>query len=236
MNKGEAAARNTGVRAARGKYIAFLDSDDEWLPGKLKSQIELMQSSSEDIGGCCTGQYLVDSDGREELIKDWSDNFEITGKNLLVRGCGIGMGTSFLVRRSVYETVGYYDESLPLLVDLDWLCRYAVSYKFANIKEPYIRYYKAPIRPAEPMEVAVELFEKKNEKYLSGFNFISRMAIKSRFFCYLSICYHEHGPWSKYIKSQLAQFLYNPRQSFNQYLYFGAVLIGLRRIGNRDQQ
>lgn len=63
QNRGPAAARNCGVAAAEGEYVAFLDTDDEWLPGKLESQVGLMDANpSVTLCGC---QALwVDEDGR----------------------------------------------------------------------------------------------------------------------------------------------------------------------------
>src|SRR6202020_1898604 len=58
-NLGAAAARNTGCEAADGEYIAFLDSDDRWLPGKLTAQIAFMQQGNFEIS--CTA-YLLEQD------------------------------------------------------------------------------------------------------------------------------------------------------------------------------
>jgi len=58
-NRGAAAARNTGIKAARAPFIAFIDSDDEWLPPKLERQIAVMERAPPSLGGLCTGFRLT---------------------------------------------------------------------------------------------------------------------------------------------------------------------------------
>ncbi len=60
-NKGQAAARNTGIQAAQGAYIAFQDSDDVWVPDKLQKQMELMEAHPE--YGLVYGQVVYDEGG-----------------------------------------------------------------------------------------------------------------------------------------------------------------------------
>ncbi|MCK5177967.1 MAG: glycosyltransferase family 2 protein, partial [Candidatus Omnitrophica bacterium] len=55
QNKGEAASRNTGIKLAKGDYIASQDSDDEWLPGKLARQVEVFENSPPEVGVVYTG-------------------------------------------------------------------------------------------------------------------------------------------------------------------------------------
>src|SRR5690242_3384038 len=60
-NAGAAVARNEGMRRARGEYVALLDADDVWLPGKLKAQVGHLQSHA-DIAMCCTRWSLLHPD------------------------------------------------------------------------------------------------------------------------------------------------------------------------------
>lgn len=60
-NQGVAASRNRGVSMAKGKYVAFLDSDDWWAEGKLKEQLKAMEESPAPL--CCTGRELMRADG-----------------------------------------------------------------------------------------------------------------------------------------------------------------------------
>jgi len=70
-NKGEAAARNTGIKAARYDYIVYQDSDDKWLPEKLARQIELLENASPEVGVIYTGFWKAENHKRTYVPFSW---------------------------------------------------------------------------------------------------------------------------------------------------------------------
>ncbi len=75
VNSGAAAARNAALRVARGEFLAFLDSDDEWLPGKLEAQLAFLEKHAE-VSVCATSHVFCRRDGgrrevRVETPADW---------------------------------------------------------------------------------------------------------------------------------------------------------------------
>lgn len=139
QNRGAAAARNTGVRAAQGRFIAFLDSDDVWMPDKLAQQITVIESADGSTKACCTSYVAVRDDGkRESLVRlaarlDWNRH--------LLLGCNVSPGTTLLVERSCFEEVGYFDESMRRLEDWDWMLRYTARYRLATVDEALAKIY-----------------------------------------------------------------------------------------------
>lgn len=127
-NRGAAGARNTGMKNAKGEYIAFLDADDQWEPGKLEQQVGLMEASSDIIAGVFTPFYYQGFSGKlfnPELARnDWFDYF--------LMGCRVAPGSCFLFRKSVFNTIGPQDEALRHYEDWDWLLRIAQKYHFIH--------------------------------------------------------------------------------------------------------
>jgi glycosyltransferase involved in cell wall biosynthesis len=134
-NQKAAAARNAGMERARGKYIAFLDSDDEWLPAKLERQVECMESLSDEWGCCYTGAYVNKVGGltRNRLYTPTKSGWLV--KDLLM-GQFVIWTPTFMFRRSCLEDVGLMDRQLVRSQDVDFYIRMLARYKIASIEEP----------------------------------------------------------------------------------------------------
>jgi len=115
-NRGAAAARNTGVAHAKGDYVAFLDSDDEWHSDKLEHQLVFMRGHRE-CRASCTAFMLIDEGGALTRREPPA----ATGFDDLLWGCRISPGSTLMVERSLFDLAGPHDETLRRLEDWDWL-------------------------------------------------------------------------------------------------------------------
>jgi O-antigen biosynthesis protein len=138
-NGGVAAARNRGLREARGDFIAFLDSDDEWLPDKLAAQLAVFETAPPDVGLVYTGVECVLQDGRRrvDLPEARGDVYrEMLGRNVIHGG-----GSNVLMRRNVVATVGFFDEGLRAIEDYEYWLRVTRFFAIDYVAAPLIRYY-----------------------------------------------------------------------------------------------
>jgi O-antigen biosynthesis protein len=138
-NGGVAAARNRGLRGARGDFIAFLDSDDEWLPGKLAAQLAVFDAAPPEVGLVYTGVECVLPDGRRrvDMPEERGDVYrEMLGRNVIHGG-----GSNVLMRRNVVATVGFFDEGLRAIEDYEYWLRVARFFTIDYVAAPLIRYY-----------------------------------------------------------------------------------------------
>jgi glycosyltransferase involved in cell wall biosynthesis len=119
--RGAAAARNAGIRFAEGDYLSFLDDDDRWLPSKVMRQIDQFESEGSRIGVVYTGQRSVDAKGRTIAVSSPSTRGDVT--EALLRGARMTPLSGVMVRRSIVDAAGLFDERLPVWEDLDWYIR-----------------------------------------------------------------------------------------------------------------
>jgi len=141
-NRGGAAARNTGIKVARGEYIAFQDSDDEWLPEKLERQMDIFQDLSKEIAVVYTDVFKIER-GKIFYEKGPSimpEEGAICKRHIDLRVKGIFLQSS-VIRRKSLNIVGMLDENLRRYHDLDLFIRLAKKYSFYHINEPLVRYY-----------------------------------------------------------------------------------------------
>jgi len=130
-NTGAAAARNLALRRSTGEMIALLDSDDEWVPGKLQRQVRFLQDHP-DFGLCGSGHVLVCKDG--SLVEFEGRNPKDWRKELHFAQSFHGASTP-LMRREVLERVGLLDERLRVLEDWDWMLRISRDFKVSILPE-----------------------------------------------------------------------------------------------------
>ncbi len=121
QNQGASAARNHGISASTGEFIAFLDADDLWHPTKLEKQVKLLQESPADVGLIYTWCRMIDNEGaitgfsgtyatRRGTVFDYLlvDNFVANGSIALVRRCSLPGPPPFDTELSGNEDYYFY--------------------------------------------------------------------------------------------------------------------------------
>ncbi len=106
-NRGLAGARNTGIRHAKGDYLAFLDSDDLWLPEKLEKHVKHLESSPT-VGISFSRSAFIDVNDKELGIYQMPKLKDITAEHLLCRN-PIGNGSAPVIRRETLDEIKFED-------------------------------------------------------------------------------------------------------------------------------
>jgi glycosyltransferase involved in cell wall biosynthesis len=138
-NRGVAAARNTGARAARGELLAFLDADDLWQAEKLERQVARLVSRPR-VGLVYCGLEEMDAEGGRGRRRLEGAEERIWEELLLCRPRVIIGGSAALVPRAVFTELGGFDETLSTSADWDLYYRLSRRYDVQFVAEPLVRY------------------------------------------------------------------------------------------------
>jgi len=139
-NLGSAESRNRGIKVSRGKYVAFLDDDDMWLPEKIQKQVEVMENLSDEWVGvytlCIKTRSLEAFNKRKFKLSKSNYEGDFTYELLSgTKNLYIGAGSSLLVRSNTLKRINGFDSSFKRHTDYELIIRLLMEGKIKLLKE-----------------------------------------------------------------------------------------------------
>lgn len=212
-NRGIAAARNTGIRSARGGCVGFLDQDDTWRPRKLEKQIAVLEGDrAGEIGLVFTGREILRNGKRRVLARDLhfprplesAPRREVLAAFLRRNFVWL---ISALVRRRCFDDVGLFSESIRSGVDdLEFCVRLAMKYRLAYVDEILVTRREHGMNYTDPTRMLADNLEMV-DRIVRAEPSLERLAGKRRSDLYFSCgrWWHDRGDrgraWGAYRQS-----------------------------------
>lgn len=229
INQGACAARNTGIKQAKGEYIAFLDDDDEWIKDKIEKQLEKFMSCSDDTALVYCGNIVV-NDLKQEYIEAKTEFRKGYVFDELIKKNFIGSTSFPMIKTACLREVGGFDEDMPSAQDFDVWLKLASRYRIDYVNEPLVRYHihdgdcisKSP----EKKIIALERINKKYASYLD----LHKNA-KWRRQMSLVFRYSEKGDYFAALKCWITSAILQPLEIWEnfKYLYWAIDRAKFRR-------
>jgi glycosyltransferase involved in cell wall biosynthesis len=231
-NRGVSAARNAGIRAARGEFIALLDADDVWLPRRLERGVKAMDADPDtglvharvariDTQGSVTGQLKVEPKYLSGRI----------ARHIYTRHAHL-ICTTVMFRKNCLETAGWFDETMHVTEDRDLWFRIALRYKVAYIDEVSAYYRLSPSSTTANLERLLKgqlYFVAKHHKSGAASR-LEQLQALGNIYRELGDSLFRGGAVTKAIGSYLRAVGYNPLSVPNVYMLFRAIMDPLVRV------
>lgn len=211
-NQGVAIARNTGIAAARGEYVAFMDADDIWLPRKLELQMARFDADPA-LGLVACGLESFDPDGRIVEVRVKAAEGRVASALLRMEPDIIhGPGSTMVVPKRVAEEIEGFDRRLPPSEDWDFCYRVAARYAIGNVPEVLVRYR------LHGSGIHMNFARMENGMLLAFEKAFADPAVRSlrrvaygRLHRVLAGCYFRSGQFGAFARNAVASLRYDPR-------------------------